>query len=86
MDCTTKDCDYTRRGTSRLRKGGDLAAIADDIESGIETCDIVSPDLPLFSTSKKKRIFVYSFSELSTALLINTINFIKKSEVIESNK
>ena len=78
MDCTTNGCDYTRRGTSRLRKGGDLAAIADDIESGIETSDIVSPDLPLFSTSKKKRIFVYSFSELSTALFINTINFIKK--------
>ncbi len=50
LDCTTNGCDYTRRGTSRLRKGGDLTAITDDIESGIKTSDIVSPDFQLFLT------------------------------------
>jgi len=59
-------------------QGGVSAASANSAESKMETSDTVSPALPLFSTSKKKRIFVYSFSELSTALFINTINFIKK--------
>ncbi len=42
--------DYTRRGTIRLRKGGDLAAIADDTESGIETSNTIRPDSQMFLT------------------------------------
>ena len=61
MDCTTNGCDYTRLGTSRLRKGGDLAATADDIESGMENGNTVSPDSNLFLTSEKKCIFINSF-------------------------
>ena len=80
LDCTTNGCDYTRRGTSRLRKGGDLAAIADDIESGIETSDIVSPDSQLFLTLEKNCIFVHSllssiqYRELNH--LISTVYYI----------
>ena len=80
MDCITNGCDYTRLGTSRLRKGGDLAATADDIESGIETSDIVSPDFQLFLTVEKNCIFVHSFlssiqySELNH--LISTVYYI----------
>ena len=50
MDCTTNGCGYTRLGTSRLRKGGDLAATADDMESEIETSDAIRPDSRLVLT------------------------------------
>ncbi|HHT9106844.1 MAG TPA: hypothetical protein ACFYD7_13385 [Candidatus Wujingus californicus] len=50
MDCATNGGDYTRLGTSRLRKGGDLAATADDIDSEIETSVTIRPDSQLFLT------------------------------------
>lgn len=63
-------------------QGGVSAASANSAESKMETSDTASPDLPLFSTSKKKRIFVYSFSELSTVLFINfkNVGFIKSNK------
>ena len=60
MDCTTNGCDYTCLGTSRLRKGGDLAAIADNWESKMETKEIINPGLQLFMTLGKNCIFVHS--------------------------
>lgn len=52
MDCITNGCDYTRLGTSCLRKGRDWMATVNDTGNA---------DSNVFFISDKKYIFVNSF-------------------------